>query len=137
MGFNGDSEGRQMRTEALLSAVCVALLVGCGTEETTGTETTTTGPTATTQLVPEESTTTPPAVPRGIIGTAPPATDPPETDPPATDPPATDPPTTRAPAVSYRNCSEVKAAGAAPIRRGQPGYSSSLDRDGDGIACET
>jgi Protein of unknown function (DUF1524)/Excalibur calcium-binding domain len=28
------------------------------------------------------------------------------------------------------------AAGAAPIMRGQPGYSSKLDRDGDGIACE-
>ncbi|MCD0168052.1 thermonuclease family protein [Deinococcus sp. 23YEL01] len=38
--------------------------------------------------------------------------------------------------VTYRNCSEVRAAGAAPIRRGQPGYSSKLDRDGDGIGCE-
>lgn len=38
--------------------------------------------------------------------------------------------------VSYRNCSDVRAAGAAPIRRGEPGYSSSLDRDGDGIACD-
>jgi hypothetical protein len=27
-------------------------------------------------------------------------------------------------------------AGAAPIHRGDPGYSSKLDRDGDGIACE-
>lgn len=39
--------------------------------------------------------------------------------------------------VSYANCSAVKAAGAAPIRRGEPGYSSKLDRDGDGVACET
>ncbi|MFC5849571.1 excalibur calcium-binding domain-containing protein [Deinococcus petrolearius] len=38
--------------------------------------------------------------------------------------------------VSYRNCTEAKAAGAAPLRRGQPGYSTSLDRDGDGVACE-
>ena len=37
---------------------------------------------------------------------------------------------------SYRNCSEVRAAGAAPLYRGQPGYSARLDRDGDGIACE-
>ena len=37
---------------------------------------------------------------------------------------------------SYRNCSEARAAGAAPLRRGQPGYSARLDRDGDGIACE-
>jgi len=36
----------------------------------------------------------------------------------------------------YANCTEVKKAGAAPIRRGEPGYSSSLDRDGDGVACE-
>ncbi|WP_367891442.1 excalibur calcium-binding domain-containing protein [Asticcacaulis sp. ZE23SCel15] len=36
----------------------------------------------------------------------------------------------------YRNCSEARAAGAAPIRRGEPGYSGKLDRDGDGIACE-
>ncbi|MFI6938539.1 excalibur calcium-binding domain-containing protein [Streptomyces sp. NPDC050418] len=27
-------------------------------------------------------------------------------------------------------------AGAAPIYRGQPGYRSGLDRDGDGIACD-
>jgi len=39
--------------------------------------------------------------------------------------------------VSYKNCTEVKAAGAAPIRRGEPGYSTDLDRDKDGIACET
>jgi len=38
--------------------------------------------------------------------------------------------------VSYPNCAAVKAAGAAPLHRGQPGYSAKLDRDGDGIACE-
>ncbi|WP_414826644.1 DUF1524 domain-containing protein [Arthrobacter sp. Soil763] len=36
----------------------------------------------------------------------------------------------------YANCAAVRAAGAAPIRRGQPGYSSRLDRDGDGVGCE-
>ncbi|MCF2528331.1 excalibur calcium-binding domain-containing protein [Yinghuangia soli] len=36
----------------------------------------------------------------------------------------------------YSNCDEVRAAGAAPIFRGQPGYGGHLDRDGDGIACE-
>ena len=36
----------------------------------------------------------------------------------------------------YRNCREARAAGAAPLYRGQPGYSARLDRDGDGIACE-
>ncbi|WP_330270752.1 excalibur calcium-binding domain-containing protein [Lentzea sp. NBC_00516] len=38
--------------------------------------------------------------------------------------------------VRYANCTAVKAAGAAPLYRGQPGYSSALDRDGDGVACE-
>lgn len=36
----------------------------------------------------------------------------------------------------YRNCSEARAAGAAPVRRGTPGYGSHLDRDNDGIGCE-
>ena len=39
-------------------------------------------------------------------------------------------------AVSYANCTAVKAAGAAPLYAGQPGYSTSLDRDRDGVACE-
>lgn len=38
--------------------------------------------------------------------------------------------------TSYANCSEVRAAGAAPIHEGDPGYSRHLDRDGDGVACE-
>ncbi|MFF8265061.1 excalibur calcium-binding domain-containing protein [Streptomyces virginiae] len=38
--------------------------------------------------------------------------------------------------VSYTNCTAVKAAGAAPIRRGDPGYGRHLDRDGDGVGCE-
>jgi hypothetical protein len=36
----------------------------------------------------------------------------------------------------YRNCDAARAAGAAPIRRGEPGYRAALDRDDDGIACE-
>ena len=36
----------------------------------------------------------------------------------------------------YKNCSEARAAGAAPIYRGEPGYREKLDRDNDGIACE-
>lgn len=38
--------------------------------------------------------------------------------------------------VSYASCRAARAAGAAPLRRGDPGYSPKLDRDGDGIACE-
>lgn len=36
----------------------------------------------------------------------------------------------------YRYCSDARAAGAAPIYRGQPGYRTALDADGDGVACE-
>ena len=38
--------------------------------------------------------------------------------------------------VYYPNCAAARAAGATPIRRGQPGYGRRLDRDGDGVACE-
>lgn len=36
----------------------------------------------------------------------------------------------------FRNCKEARAAGAAPIYRGQPAYRPEMDGDGDGIACE-
>lgn len=36
----------------------------------------------------------------------------------------------------YANCSEARAAGAVPVRRGDPGYAAHLDRDNDGIGCE-
>lgn len=38
--------------------------------------------------------------------------------------------------VYYKNCDAVRAAGAAPIYEGQPGYRSKLDRNLNGIACE-
>ncbi|MGP6170811.1 GmrSD restriction endonuclease domain-containing protein [Microbacterium sp. A204] len=41
-----------------------------------------------------------------------------------------------APDVYYENCDAVRAAGAAPIHAGDPGYSRKLDRDGDGVGCE-
>ena len=78
-------------------------------------------------------------------GTAPAATtttiDPPPPAPPA--PTATEAPRPLVPAatpdggaVYYANCSAARAAGAAPLRVGQPGYRPGLDRDGDGVACE-
>ena len=36
----------------------------------------------------------------------------------------------------YRNCTEARQAGAAPVMIGTPGYGPHLDRDGDGIGCE-
>ncbi|WP_062649403.1 excalibur calcium-binding domain-containing protein [Streptomyces maremycinicus] len=38
--------------------------------------------------------------------------------------------------VYYDNCTAARAAGAAPVRVGDPGYGRHLDRDGDGVACE-
>lgn len=36
----------------------------------------------------------------------------------------------------YANCKAVRAAGKAPIHRGQPGFLSKFDGDGDGVGCE-
>lgn len=36
----------------------------------------------------------------------------------------------------FRNCTAARAAGAAPVRVGDPGYARHLDRDGDGVGCE-
>lgn len=37
----------------------------------------------------------------------------------------------------FRNCAQARAAGAAPLYRGQPGYGPHMDGDNDGIACES
>ena len=38
---------------------------------------------------------------------------------------------------AFQNCDEVRAAGRAPIFRGEPGFGPHLDPDGDGFACPT
>lgn len=52
--------------------------------------------------------------------------------------PAAAPEPAPAPSTSayYPNCAAARAAGASPLYAGDPGYSSDLDRDGDGVACE-
>jgi micrococcal nuclease len=40
------------------------------------------------------------------------------------------------PGGAWKNCTEARAHGAAPVHRGDPGYGSHLDRDDDGIGCE-
>ncbi len=55
------------------------------------------------------------------------------------DAPAAEPPVDVAAierSVTYSGCREVRAAGAAPLYRGTPGYRTTMDGDGDGIACE-
>lgn len=101
----------------------------------------------TTTLTATPAATTPPA-------TTPPATtEPPAAAPvtqqpaapatrPAQAPPApveqAPPPASEAPSsVYYANCTAARNAGAAPILQGEPGYRPPLDRDHDGIACET
>ena len=39
-------------------------------------------------------------------------------------------------AAYYENCDAARAAGAAPVHRGDPGYGRHLDGDGDGAGCE-
>ncbi len=113
-------------------------LVACGDDA---------GPTA-----PEDTTTSvdlsgdeplptvPPTEPPTTPPTPPSTTAPTTAAPTSSRAPLTTTPTTEAPAATtaraYANCSEARAAGAAPVRRGEPGYGSHLDRDGDGVGCE-
>ena len=60
----------------------------------------------------------------------------PQTTTPTTDAPAA-PTTDEGSSVYYSNCAQARAAGAAPLHVGDPGYRSGLDRDGDGVACES
>lgn len=42
----------------------------------------------------------------------------------------------RVPLGGFRSCAQAKAAGFGQVWRGEKAYSPSLDRDGDGRACE-
>jgi hypothetical protein len=100
------------------------------------TTTTTEAPptTTTTSALPTTTTETPPAPP---VATQPPAPKPavPPVPKPKPVPPKPAPPPPP-PSVYYANCDAVRAAGKAPLYRGQPGYRAGLDRDNDGVACE-
>ena len=50
--------------------------------------------------------------------------------------PAPAPQPVRAPTQMYSSCAQARAAGAAPLYEGDPGYNPRLDRDKDGVACE-
>lgn len=55
-------------------------------------------------------------------------------------PAATDSAAPRAPSAAdggyFANCAAARAAGQAPLLRGEPGYRTEMDGDGDGVACE-
>ncbi|MFD6684166.1 excalibur calcium-binding domain-containing protein [Micromonospora parva] len=53
---------------------------------------------------------------------------------PSTTEPAPEETTTES--VRFENCDEARAAGAAPLLLGEPGYRLELDRNKDGVACE-
>lgn len=68
-------------------------------------------------------------------GAAPPVTAWTAAPPPSTPAPAGLPPATSS-GVHFASCADARAAGAAPLRRGETGYREALDRDRDGVACE-
>jgi Protein of unknown function (DUF1524)/Excalibur calcium-binding domain len=51
--------------------------------------------------------------------------------------PAPTPTQAPAPAAPFENCAAARAAGAAPVYRGQPGYGEHLDGNHDGVGCES
>lgn len=51
--------------------------------------------------------------------------------------PVTPPAATANPSdIAFASCAAAREAGAAPLYVGDPGYSTKLDRDQDGVACE-
>lgn len=75
------------------------------------------------------------AIARVLGGDCPPAEPPAEIPEPVPAPLVAPPPEPGLP-VFFPNCAAARAAGAAPLLLGQPGYRPELDRDGDGVACE-
>ncbi|NHI18001.1 DUF1524 domain-containing protein [Microbacterium sp. CBS5P-1] len=65
-----------------------------------------------------------------------PAPDPAPAPAPVEEAPAVEDPEPAPQDVYYENCTAAREAGAAPVRTGDPGYASHLDRDGDGVGCE-
>jgi hypothetical protein len=136
------------RTAVLFVAAAGFVLVaaGCKADGRAGAADRHPAPTATASPSPSDSdtgwptpvTTTAPPTPAVAVTSAVPA--PPQVHVPA---PAAKPAPAPAPArttpaasVYYANCAAVRAAGRAPLYRGQPGYRAGLDRDNDGVACE-
>lgn len=95
-------------------------------------------------MTPDESpsaTPEPEATPKPEVTPEPePASEEPQeaSDAPAVEeePAAPAPQPVRAPTQMYSSCAQARAAGAAPLYEGDPGYNPRLDRDKDGVACE-
>jgi hypothetical protein len=135
-------KSRGVKAALVAGAIVVTLVVigtvsgGSSTEPPKRDET----PVASTSTTVRVTTTIPPTTVAPTTTAAPTTTVAPTTTaaPPVTAAPQPPPPpATTAPAdVYYANCDAVRAAGAAPLHRGEPGYRAGLDRDDDGVACE-
>lgn len=125
-----------MKLRLTMCALC--LLVGCGETSDVDLEESPT-PTEVEGFTSEiEEPTLAPPLPPPAPAPAPAPAPPPAPRPPAPAPaPAPAPVAPPPPAAAYyENCTAARNAGAAPVRRGDPGYGSHLDRDNDGIGCE-
>jgi hypothetical protein len=71
----------------------------------------------------------------GVLGTCPGQPVPAPSD-PAPSVPAPSGVPAGTPTQPYANCAAARAAGAAPLHRGDPGWSDTMDGDRDGTACE-
>jgi hypothetical protein len=125
--FTGD--GDPETTAAPMSTPTEGTTSAPGTEGPTSAGASTTPTIEPTTQATIEPTPTPTPEP-----TQPKTSEPSKTTPTPTEPSSA--PTTTSTAVVYKNCAEVRAAGKAPLRRGDPGYSAELDNNGDGTACE-
>ncbi|WP_346619255.1 excalibur calcium-binding domain-containing protein [Blastococcus montanus] len=81
------------------------------------------------ELVAREAAASAAPAPQATVRSAAPA-------PSASSAPVAPAPAPKAPSAYYKNCDAARAAGAAPVRVGDPGYAGHLDRDGDGVGCE-
>nr|WP_287016683.1 excalibur calcium-binding domain-containing protein [Gordonia sp. (in: high G+C Gram-positive bacteria)] len=134
-----------------LTAVAFFALAGCGadtdsdpaTSSSSATSSTTSETTPTAESTPELETAEPelpqfeePTTTTTVYTPPPPPPEPAYTPPPQ-EPEYVPPPADNGGGgQAFANCSEARAAGAAPVYRGDPGYGSHLDRDDDGVGCE-
>ncbi|WP_016882449.1 MULTISPECIES: excalibur calcium-binding domain-containing protein [unclassified Rhodococcus (in: high G+C Gram-positive bacteria)] len=121
--ISGCGGGAPSSSMSPTTTASLARLVDASTARPT--TTTSAAPATTTAALPMTTTSAvaPPVAPTTTVAVAPP---------PA---PAVIPAAPQS-SVSYASCADAKAAGAAPIYQGEPGYSTKLDRDKDGIACD-
>lgn len=119
---------------SIVGAVALALLItACGAAPDSGTKPPDPAPTTSTFVAPAPAPVeTPVPAPPATTTKAPQPIVPPVAKPTPKTTTEEPPP---APAY-YANCDAARAAGAAPLHKGEPGYRAALDRDNDGVACE-